>query len=305
MDEQGVEVWSGRANTWECDQMGHMNVRFHVAKAIEGLASMTAELGLPRAFAATAEATLMVREQHIRFLREALPGAGLVMTGQVTDIGESDARILLVLRHMSGEPASTFHTTVEHVTAREQRPFPWPKRVLERAEALTGVVPAFAAPRGLDAGPVTTQASLERARELGMVRTSMGVVSAADCDAFGRMRPEMLIARIAEGLARLNLHAPAGEAAEPKMDGAALEYRLLHHAWPRAGDRVATFGGLAEANQRTRRLVHWTVDPDTGRAVGSAEAVAANLDLEARKMVTLSPQALADAQARVIAGLTL
>ena len=27
----GLEVWRGGVNTWECDEMGHLNVRFYVA----------------------------------------------------------------------------------------------------------------------------------------------------------------------------------------------------------------------------------------------------------------------------------
>ena len=34
-----IEVYRGSINTWECDEMGHMNVRFYVAKMMEGLAA--------------------------------------------------------------------------------------------------------------------------------------------------------------------------------------------------------------------------------------------------------------------------
>ena len=80
---KAVEVWRGSVATWECDAMGHLNVGFYVAKSMEGLAGLAAELGMPDAFAADARATLIVREQHIRFLREARPDAPLVMTGGV------------------------------------------------------------------------------------------------------------------------------------------------------------------------------------------------------------------------------
>src|SRR2546421_309752 len=70
---EAVEVWRGSVAMWECDAMGHLNVGFYVAKSVEGLAALAAELGMPGAFAADARATLIVREQHIRFLREARP----------------------------------------------------------------------------------------------------------------------------------------------------------------------------------------------------------------------------------------
>lgn len=74
-----MEIWGGGVNTWECDEMGHLNVRFWVAKALEGLGGLAARLGMPRAFSTGAEATLVVREKHMRFLREARAGAALIM----------------------------------------------------------------------------------------------------------------------------------------------------------------------------------------------------------------------------------
>ena len=51
MTESGpVEVWRGAVQAWECDEMGHMNVRFHLAKAMQGLAGAAAALGMPHAF---------------------------------------------------------------------------------------------------------------------------------------------------------------------------------------------------------------------------------------------------------------
>jgi acyl-CoA thioester hydrolase len=136
VSDEGVEVWSGGVNTWECDEMGHMNVRFWVAKAQEGLACLAAQLGMPRAFAADGAATLIVREQHIRFLREAHAGAALHMTGGVISLGESDARLLLIIRHSDGQPAATFQLLVEHATSGDLRPFAWPSRIREKAAQL-------------------------------------------------------------------------------------------------------------------------------------------------------------------------
>jgi len=55
------EIWSGGVNTWECDVMGHMNVRHHVAKSMEALASLSCELGLLHAFAPHAASTLRIK----------------------------------------------------------------------------------------------------------------------------------------------------------------------------------------------------------------------------------------------------
>ena len=286
--------------------MGHLNVRFYVARSMEGLAGLAAEMGMPQAFAPDARATLMVRDQHIRFLREARPNAPLQMTGGVVEIGESEARLLLVLRHVSGEIAASFQTVVAHVTARDGRAFPWPERVLARAQALKVEIPPQAAARSLGLGPVLSRASLVRAQVLGLKRTALGAVRAEDCDVFGRMRTEMMMARLSDGVAHISAGQRAGAQDHgSRLGGAAVEYRLLHLDWPRAGDRVELRSGMSGGDARIRRLTHWLLDPETGRPWGVAEAIAVAFDLETRKLITLSDEALAAANTQVIAGLTL
>ena len=307
----GVEIWRGGVNTWECDEMGHMNVRFYVTKAVEGLVGLAAALGLPHAFTAHAGSTLMVREQHIRFLREAQAGAALHMTGGVLEMGEAEARLLMLLWHSdSGALAASFQTVVAHVTPAEGRPFPWPRRTVELSAGLTIAAPQQAMARSVSLEPVQSLASLERADELGLIRIAQGAVSPADCDLYGRMRPELFIGRVSDGIPRLIRsfrETVVNSAAEqPKrVGGAVLEYRLIHLDWPRAGDRLEIRSGLKDADTRTKRMVHWMIDPDTGKAWGTSEAVAITFDLDARKIVPISEEARAELMKHAKAGLNL
>ncbi|HEY8615201.1 thioesterase family protein [Phenylobacterium sp.] len=303
---EGVEVWRGSVATWECDAMGHLNVGFYVAKSMEGLVGLAAELGMPHAFAPHAGATLIVREQHIRFIKEARPGAPLHMMGGVVEIGDDTARLLLLLLHQNGDVAASFQTVVAHATPRDGCAFSWPERIRRRAAELAITVPDKAAPRSIGLAPVESQASLARANELGLKRTALGAVRASDCDTFGRMRTELMMARISDGIPHFFGGRRPGEGEhQGKVGGAALEYRLLHFDWPRAGDRVELRSAPAGGDARFRRLVHWLLDPDTGRAWGSAEAIAVSFDLETRKIITLSEEALAAANAEAAPGLSL
>jgi acyl-CoA thioester hydrolase len=90
-----------------------------------------------------------------------------------------------------------------------------------------------------------------------------------------------------------------------QLGGAAVEYRLAHHAWPRAGDRLELRSGSAGGDARIRRVVHWLLDPDTGRAWGTAEAIAVAFDLETRKLITLSDAEVARLEAEAVPGLAL
>lgn len=304
---EGIEVGRGSVNTWECDQMGHLNVRFYVTRAMEGLVGLTAALGLAGAFRSQTEATLLLKDHHIRFLREARAGAPLIMRAGVIAMDETEARLLLLLFHAgSGELAASFQTVVVHATAREERPFPWPEATRERAGALMMAIPERARPRSLSLDPPSGRASLAEADRLGLVPLSAGAFGAQDCDAFGRVRPEHIIGRVADGVP--NLAAALGDSGEPRptsQGGAVLEYRLAYAAWPRAGDRFVVRSGLMAFDDRAQRLAHWVLDPETGAPWATSEATAVSLDLEARQIIPLTDEAKARLAGRVVAGLSL
>lgn len=307
----GVEIWRGGVNTWDCDEMGHMNVRHYVVRAQEGLIGMAAELGLPHAFSPHANATLLVKEQHIRFLREAHAGAPLYMLGGVIEMSETEARILQLLIHpASGELAATFQTTVVHATPRDGQPFPWPKVARERAEALMVAVPERAQARSIDLSPFTPTASLARANALGLARIGLGGLLPSDCDVFGRMRTEQFIGRVSDGIGTFihpfrDVVVEHAEHKPQRMGGAVLEYRIVHLAWPRAGDRIEIRSGLLGTDARTMRIVHWMLDPATGEPWGTSEAVAITFDLDARKVVPVTDAARAALAAHETKGLAL
>lgn len=307
----GLEIWRGGVNTWDCDEMGHMNVRHYVVRAQEGLIGLAAELGLPGAFSPHANATLLVKEHHIRFLREAHAGAPLTMLGGVIEMGETEARLLQLLIHpASGELAATFQTTVVHATPREGLPFPWPKIARERAQALLVEVPEKARARSIDLSPFAPTASLARADALKLSRIGLGGLLPSDCDVYGRMRAEQFIGRVSDGIGAFihpfrDLVVEHAEHKPKRMGGAVLEYRIAYLAWPRIGDRIDIRSGLVGTDARTMRVVHWMLDPATGEPWGTSEAVAITFDLDARKVVPVSDAARAALAAFEVAGLAL
>jgi acyl-CoA thioester hydrolase len=303
LDPLGVEIWRGGIAPWQCDEMGHWNSRFYVATAMEALAPMAAALGMSRAFTPGASATLVVREHHIRFLKEARVGSSLHMTGGVLSFGEADALLLQTLVHSgTGEPAAAIRTRVEHVTPRDLRPFPWAPSARRLAEGLKVTSPDFALARGIPDAPVVSQAGLKAALALGMPVTATGAFTPADCDVFARMAPEQMLARAYAGAGHfLQSSQDAVIAAQPELDGrlggAMVEFRALYHAWPGPGDQMQLRSGLKAATNKMRRVVHWMLDPASGAPWASCEGLLLFLDLKARRSLTV-----ADAAQEAIAG---
>ena len=305
-DSNGLEVWRGSVNTWECDQMGHLNVRFYVARSAEGLVGLAGAMGLPGAFRAGSDATLRIKEQHIRFLREARPGDPLHMVAGIASIDEDEARVLQLLIHSgSNELAATFQTVVSHVTSREGRAFPWSDNTLKLVEKLRVEVPDRAQARSVSLGPVVSTASLAEADRMDLARLSSGAFMATDCDVFGRIRAEMFIGKVSDGIPGMRRAVGDTSPRADNVGGAVLEYRLLHFDWPVAGDRFEVRSGLAGAVGNAQRIVHWMLDPATGRAWGTAEAIAIALDLTARRILPLDDDARERIAAAIKPGLAL
>lgn len=306
-----VEVWRGGAKSEQLDEMGHLNVRFYVAIATEALMGFSHALGLPGAFRPDAGATLIVREHHIRFLREARARAPLHVTAGILSMEETGARVLFVLWHsLTGEPAATFNTVVSHVTAGELRPFPWPAAAVERARELMCDLPDYAAPRSVPTDPVTSRASLARSEEIGMQHIAAGAIRLGDCDAFGRMNAEVFMGSIVSGIPQFGngFRQAVMEATDPlpkRVGNAALEYRLLYLDWPRVGDLYVMRTGMLEIDKRGMNVVHWMLDPVSGRAWGSCQAYITTFDLDARKIMLVPEAAKKALDERLVEGVSL
>ncbi len=297
-------LYQGSVNTWECDDGGHLNVRFHLERAMIGLAHMAHALEMPRAFTKTAGATLVPLEAHLRFLKEARPGAPLSMHGGVISMGESEATVCLDMRHAGGAPSSVFTFRVAHADTRGFRPFPWSKRSRAAARHLRVDLPQHATPRSLDpnVAPIA-DASRARAIELGATRIGATMVSRDQCDVFGRFRAEHFIGRISDSVPNLmaGWRLEAGAANNVEAAGAVVEVRLVYRRFPQAGDLIELFTGVTAVGDKTFRLVHWLCDPENGGVWASMEAVALTFDTKTRKAIQGTPEARAKMQARVIA----
>lgn len=291
-----IDLWKGSANTWDCDEMGHMNVRIYLEKAFEGLGTLAAACHLGHGFQLNAPSTLIPREQHIRFMREVHPGRPLSMVGCVLDVSETRVTVYQELRHGDGTIAAAFRTILEHVDATNLKPFPWSSRTRVTFEGLKEAAPAATAPRGLDLDKAVLPnddvlASI--AAERGANSIGLGMVPQHHCDVFGRMWGPWFIGRVSDSVPNLLYdwrQRIADAVPGAKMGAAVLENRIIYRRWPRAGDLFEVRTSLAKAEEKIHSLVHWMLDPRTGLPWMTSEVVAVTFDLTTRKTMATPPE---------------
>jgi len=300
-----LETWRGCANAWECDEMGHMNVRYYVAKCSEGLGAVAAALDMPGAFGPKSASTIAPRSQHIRFLAEARAGEPLSMVGGIVSISECHAEIYQELRHSDGRPAATFFMRVAHVDARTGKTFAWSSRARARAVELSCIVPPHGAPRSIDLDRPAPSGSVARADALAAPTIGLSLVTPDLVDAFGRLRTENFVGKISDGAPNLfaRWRKDSGEAQGKRLGGAVLEYRLDYKRWPTTGDLIAVRSGVIDLQEKTQRVVHWLLDPVGGDAWATGEVIAVTFDLDARKAVAPPAEQRAFLLSKAIPGL--
>ena len=289
------ELWRGNANAWECDEMGHLNVKSYLGKGMQAITRLIEDAGLTGAFLPGATATVQPGEIHVRFLGEARPGAPLFIEGGITRIGESDADILLIMRHSGDQRiAATLNWTVKHIVPVSRRVFPWPTRFRSAAEELQITSIDESGPRGLRPASGAEQVSLKQANALDLFQLGLGRFGQEDADVFGAMRAECLLGKVSDSVANFAQAFPDRQfdGDEDPKGGALLETRIRVHRWPKAGEGFVVRSALAGMTDKVRHIVHWVLDPVSGRPWWTVEGIAATLNLRTRRIEAAPPDEL-------------
>jgi acyl-CoA thioester hydrolase len=286
-----IEVYRNSVQTWEADQMGHMNVQFYVDKSASALAVLSHHLDLGPAYARSENARLIPREHHIRFLREQRPGAPLQMVAGILDAGPDRLRVYQEMTNAAnGEVAATFSTEVQLVDLASREARPLPPAALDAAARLQMELPAHAAPRGLDMQTPRPSPKLAEADALGMLPTYHGQVTPAMCDADGWLATRSYMGIVSDAVPNLMAQVHGADRSQSSVGGAALEYRFVYRKSLRAGDLITLRSGIRQLAPKTYTFVHWMFDLSTGEAIATAEVVAIMLDLKARKAIEIPEQ---------------
>ncbi|MGB3809843.1 MAG: thioesterase family protein [Parvibaculum sp.] len=284
-----IDVARSSVQTWQADQMGHMNVQFYLDQATQGLAALGVHLGLGPRFIDAERARLIARDHHVRFLREQRPGAPFTIRAGILAVQDFSLRVYLEMWNtVSGEVAATFAADVELMDEDSRETKPLPARAKAAAKALLIDLPAHGSPRGLQIYPPREAPTLAEAEAMKLVFTWQGEIQTTQCDAQGFLVTRHFMGIVSDSIPNLLGQTRGDDRSQnSKVGGAALEYRFRYHAYPKAGDVLTLRSGLKEVGPKTYTWCHWLFDLETGKSVGTAEAVAIALDLETRKAIPI------------------
>ena len=275
----------------EIDELGHMNVRFYLVKALAGTRVLSDRVGLSVDECADLGCVLDLRDAYTRHKAEQMVGARLEVRGGVLDVRADGIRLYHDLVNPErGELAASFVHELVLCDRESRAPRPLPENVAERAGAGRVDWPEHGRPRTIDLekAPPAPPLSLLRDRDLAMRKER--VIGADECDADGSY--------VADRYQELFW---AGEPARPreseswlielgngsKMGWATLESRGVLHRLPRVGARIQSFGAEVELAAKTSYRHHWVFDVDSGDLLCTSSIVNLAFDIGARRAIEI------------------
>ena len=303
-----IELARSSVQTWECDQMGHMNVQFYVEKAADALAAFGAKIGLGPKALAEKGLVLEPADQHVRFLRELRPGTPYFLRG-----GAAAADVMALTQYSElvqtadGQVAATVRTIAQLRDAEDGAIAGFEDGPRAMAMHHAADIPDHGAARGLALDtPRAPAPTLADAEKLKLIPTYEGVVRPWECDGRGEMQPRFFMARVSDAIPNLIVQTSGRNRGQDRTTGgAALEYRFIYRKHPRAGDVLCIRSGLRSLGSKTYVWAHWLFDVETGEAVATAEAVAVAMDLTTRRAIELPDELRARLEPLVVEGLTI
>jgi len=145
-----LDTFRGSVNTWECDEVGHMNVQFHVARASDAAFYLRHALGLSPSRVRAEGRAMVAIEEHIRFHRELRAGDIMNMRSRPVELRD---RTMVSFHELfnsaSGETAATAVALSGHFDLESRKLVPWPEEARAAAAPFAGPLPPHAEPRSV------------------------------------------------------------------------------------------------------------------------------------------------------------
>ena len=281
----------------EIDALGHMNVRFYGARALESTARLLAEFDVEvNSFGMISPFGHDLPCLFTRYHREQHAGSPLVVLGGLIDVGKDGLRIYHELRNPErDELAASF---VHDVTLRrvgERESFSLPESMRKDLSEWVVEFPAEGGPRTIDLDAPPVAPTLEQAREEGLTFRMPRRIEAQDCDGEGRLAAETRPFYMWGG----DLIPPQTRSDGPPLialaDGgtmgwASMETRSVMLEPPVAGMRVQSFSATVELASKTCLCRYWVFDLETGRLLLANEVVELALHLGQRRAIEIPPE---------------
>lgn len=283
----------------EIDSLGHMNVRFYIARVDRANRSLLDSIGIN----VIAQSGLVIRrsDTYSRFHREQFAGSELQVFGGLLEISPAAVRCYYEIRNTAKDQiAATFITESKLVRPASQEIIPFILPDNHDTKQYLVELPDYGSPRSLSLDPPNIEVPLSELQSRissdpvpGMMSGSREFgIEAEDCDEHGYLLEDidlMFIMHKAQTLQKGETFGPPvmKTANGNRFSWAMIETRAMVLGRPRAGDQLLSIGADIAYGERWRQSRRWAFVKDTGKLVGINDVVGIALDLDERRSVPI------------------
>ncbi|MEM7079425.1 MAG: thioesterase family protein [Pseudomonadota bacterium] len=279
----------------EIDSLGHMNVRYYMARMERANHFLLAAAGLGPA--ELGDTFLRRSDTYTRFQAEQFEGAQLHTVGGILQLDEGGMRSYIEIRNPQTQAvAATFvvTTTLIDRQTRHARPFADVQFSADRIIEL----PEIARPRSLSLEPIRQSTPMTELDRLLPVADAPGMmhgkrsaqILAEDVDAEGWLREDIELMFLPYMRMVASGNTPKGPPVFKTADGhraawAVMETRTLRLEQPRLGEEVNFYSADIRLETKSRLSRRWAYHAASGALLGITDQVGVCIDLDARKAI--------------------
>lgn len=282
----------------ECDQWGHMNVQFYLARASDAQAHLAARIGLTPSRLRKEGLSLWPLTDRTLFKRELRGGdIHMIRSGIRSVHPEGTIDIASRMTNLvTGDESAAFETRLA-LTGADAVARSMPGDVLSAALELAGELPGMPPPAPMAAVQPHGPPVLDR-----MLLTYRGSIEPWDCEKDGVAPPRAHIARLNDAITHLFRAMTLDRRAllAGGTGSAALDYDIAYLRPLRAGTAIEVRSGVLAVGEKVYHIVHHVVDSSEAVIYTSIVVAAIFFDLQRRKSVPI-PASIRSAAERLIA----
>ena len=198
-----LRTWAGECSAWECDGLGHLNMRHYMTKVMQARQMFFIRAGLYEAFKGRAFSTVQVTDFHIKYLGEARPDNPLYIETGLLELGEETVQLCHMMFHGDGRMAATIVENVKHISLRTKAAFPWPKRFSTAIKPFKVKQPEPSKPRNLSYDTIPWKPYEDDIKKLTAKHIGSGVFQPFEIGVNGSVKPEAFMGRTTETVAHV------------------------------------------------------------------------------------------------------
>jgi acyl-CoA thioester hydrolase len=275
----------------EIDELGHMNVRFYLAKALHATQVLAARHGLSPDACSELGVVLELRDVFTRHYREQLAGERLAVKSGVLDVRVGGLRFYHELVNpRRQELAASFVHELELRDRDTRVASSLPEMLAQSTGRALVEWPPHGQPRtlDLDSAPPELELGLASERRLAMRRARVVLPDECDSDGYfiaSHYQDLIWGGEAVEGQGRDSWLHDLEDGG--KLGWATLESRGILAEMPRAGTRIQSFGAEVALAAKTSFRHQWVYDLDREALLCTSSVLNLAFDIGARRAIEI------------------